>query len=377
MPSRHLAGIFPFEIRAWDIGSNDQEEIATGFKVKKKNIRKAISAHKGISVYRDNVLVLPKTDGSRDWLGLDLRRISKVGKRLSTNQIVGYVRITAADNPRIQDTSDRERLASCMEVAEFKEILRTIVRLLEQRRFEDRDTVPLALEKPMRDLFAEISADDLLENVSSLAERGAKASEALPLVTAFKHSLDTTRKTIERRSVYYSRLATVGSIAHMLVHEVRGRTTVFGSFIKFVREKFLPNADPAVAVEVEHATDATDSLDRLADTFVPLASRRFRRRLRQEVLEDRINKCLALMRDDIKAHQVECSVPESTTPVSVDPAELDTILLNLISNSLYWLREVPEGQRKLDFLIVPVPRRKTRYCPRSRHGPRHIARRSA
>ena len=55
------------------------------------------------------VLVLPKSENARDWLGLDLRRVSRVGPRLSTSQIVGYVLITSKHNPKIQDTSDRER----------------------------------------------------------------------------------------------------------------------------------------------------------------------------------------------------------------------------------------------------------------------------
>ena len=105
-------GPFPFEIRAWDIASADTKEISETFGHERRSIRKAISSHKGISVYRDGVLVLPKSEKARDWLGLDLRRVSDTGRRLSTSQLVGYVSISADDNPKISDTSDRERLAS-------------------------------------------------------------------------------------------------------------------------------------------------------------------------------------------------------------------------------------------------------------------------
>ena len=127
-------GPFSFEVRAWDIATDDTQEIAERFEFQKTQVRKAIRAHKGISVYRDGVLVLPKSDNARDWLGLDLRRVSKVGTRLSTSQVVGYVSISAEDNPQIKDTSDRERLASCIEVAEFEEILKAVVALLENER---------------------------------------------------------------------------------------------------------------------------------------------------------------------------------------------------------------------------------------------------
>ena len=44
----------------------------------------------------------------------------------------------------------------------------------------------------------------------------ASAKDILPLVTNFNRSLTETRKEIERRFVYYSRLATIGTLAQML-----------------------------------------------------------------------------------------------------------------------------------------------------------------
>ena len=46
-------GPFGFEIRAWDLTSDDTLEIHERFNLTKNSIRKAIQAHKGISVYRD------------------------------------------------------------------------------------------------------------------------------------------------------------------------------------------------------------------------------------------------------------------------------------------------------------------------------------
>src|ERR1700728_373578 len=101
-------GPFEFEIRAWDISSSDTEDLAHRFQIAKANVRKSIRAHKGISVYRDGILVLPKSEDARDWLGLDLRRFSRIGTRLSTSQIVGYVSISADNNTELEDSSNRE-----------------------------------------------------------------------------------------------------------------------------------------------------------------------------------------------------------------------------------------------------------------------------
>ena len=349
---RANCGPFSFEIRAWDIASDDTQEIAERFDFQKSQVRKAIRAHKGVSVYRDSVLVLPKSDNARDWLGLDLRRISKVGTRLSTSQIVGYVSVTAEGNPQIEDTSDRERLASCIEVAEFEEILKAVVVLLETQRDDDR--IKPDLEKPMDDLFEEVSAENLLEEVVDLSEEGVEASQTIPLLRAFSSSLDSARKTIQSRFVYYSRLATVGTIAHMLVHEIRNRTTAFGSFMELVRGRFGPFRDGSINEEFRGANSSVDALERLADTFAPLASRSFRRRRRHSVLEDRIRGCLTLQRGEIERKHVQCHVPDSETAVAVDPGELDAIILNLVTNAVYWMGDVPKEKRKLEFRFVHI-----------------------
>ena len=48
-------GPFSFELRAWDIAPEDTQEIAERFELQKSQVRRAIRAHKGISVYRDSV----------------------------------------------------------------------------------------------------------------------------------------------------------------------------------------------------------------------------------------------------------------------------------------------------------------------------------
>ena len=293
--------------------------------------------------------MLPKSENARDWLGLDLRRVSKTGTRLSTSQLVGYVSITADNNPNIVDTSDRERLVSCIEVSEFEEILKTIIALLENERDEDR--IKPGNEKPMKDLFAGLSAEDLVTEIVALSDEGAEASEAVPLLRSFNDSLDTARKAIQERFIYYSRMATMGTIAQMLVHEIRNRTTAIGSFLAFIKDRFGPFKDKDLEDEYRFADTSVLALERLADTFAPLANRNFKRQKRQSILEEQIRECLAMNRREIEKKNVICSIPNSETCVAVDPGELDAIIINLVINSLYWLGNVPKTNRRIAFKI--------------------------
>ena len=337
-------GPFEFEIRAWDIGADDTKDIAERYDIAKGNVRKEIRAHKGISVYRDGILVLPKSNEARDWLGLDLRRVSRIGTRLSTSQIVGYVSISADANPKIEDTSDRERLASNPSVLAFQEILKAIVHYLEDER--DTDRLKPADAVRLEALLDGVSADDLVEEVNTLAEEGAEVEEAALRVEAFNSRLHLVRDALKKRFVYYSRLATVGTIAQMLVHEIRNRTTAIGRFLRTSQKDCSSAASPEFESHLKLAESAVDALERLADTFAPLASRSFRRGRRHSVVEESITRCVELVDGDLKKAKIVVKVPETgSTAVAIDPGELDTIILNLLLNAVYWIPKAKRNHR--------------------------------
>ena len=189
-------GPFEFEIRAWDLTKDDTRDIAEHFGETRSSVRAAIASQRGVSVYRDDVLALPKSDGARDWLGLDLRRVSRVGDRLSTSQIVGYVRITKAGNPDVTDTSDREGLVSNPATVAFRHLVTRVVALLEVERHKDRTE-----EKdtgPARELFAELNAEPLVARLEELRDSGAGMADAVEAAAAFGSALARSRAVIEK-----------------------------------------------------------------------------------------------------------------------------------------------------------------------------------
>ena len=344
-------GPFRFDLRAWDIGMEGRSEIAHRFELKKSSIRAAIEAHQGVSVYRDGILALPKSVEAKDWLGLDLRRVSKVGTRLATNQIVGLVEISSSDNPGLRDTSDRERLASGPELSDFRRLLVGIVRLMETER--DLDRTDVGKERRMVSLFKELSAIPLVEKVQGLARKGYKAEAAVSVVERYARRSEQAVGRIERRFAYYSRLATIGTIAELLVHEIRNRTTAIGGFVSTMKKRLALARNVRVQTQCDRADRAVDALESLADRFAPLASRAYKRGGRTAVVEERIRECLALEDRVIKRHGVLCTVPQSTTVVAVDPGELDTVLLNLITNATFWLSGVKGRPRAITFAVRP------------------------
>lgn len=348
-PDSSRCGPFDFEVRAWDLDRDSTGEIAHRFELKRSAIRNGIRAHRGISVYRDGVLVLPKSDAARDWLGLDLRRLGRVGTRLSTNQIVGRVSISSRRNPGIRDTSDRERLTAGPALSDFTRLVEEIVKALEAQR--DRDRPDPHRGKAMTSLFADLSPETMLERVRTSAREGASADSVLPVVEGYAKEAEERLETIRRRFVHYSQLATVGTIAQMLVHEIRNRTTSIGRFVISMRKHFDREPNRRLQTERDRADHAVMALESLSDGLSPLASRSYRRGGRMAVVEESIHRCLDLERARIRRFEVQCRVPDSRTEVAVDPGELDTVLLNLITNALYWLSGIEDRPREIVFVV--------------------------
>lgn len=352
-------GPFEFEFRAWDLTTEDTRDIAEVFGEARSRIRAAIKSQRGISVYRDDILVLPKSDGARDWLGLDLRRISRVGPRLSTRQVVGYVRITKADNPRIVDTSDREGLVSNSATLAFESLIFRIVALLEIERHPDR----MAEQEPghARELFANVTAAPLVARLVQLRDRGGRVGDAVKAAEAFDHELDRTRVVIEKRFGYYSRLAVIGTIAQLVIHEIRNRTTVIGRGLRKAGELASRVSDTVAGRALSMAKTSVVALEALADRFAPLASRGYRPGRRTSIVEESIDRCLAMHAREIQANRVTVDRPcDSRTAVLIDPSEIDAIILNLLLNALYWIRR-NTGERRLRFRLTdgPTPKRVT------------------
>ena len=344
-PSRYLptglkplCGPFNFEIRAWDLDSDSVVKASEKFDLGRSAIRSEIRVFKGISVYRDQVLVLPKSEAARDWLGLDLRRISKVGTRISTSQIVGYVGISAEANPEIVDTSDRERLTRNDAVREFQAVLQYVVEILENKRDADRPRE----EVQMGDLFHDLDAEPIIAEAQRLIKDNAEAAEILPYLEKFSERLNKAKSRIEKTFGYYNRLATIGTLAQMLVHEVGNNNVIIDRFIRTAKT-YLEEPEKTETVMLKHLTNAESalqSLERLAERFIPLASRGFKRGRRQASIANAIETCRIAREKEIERLEIAWEAKlVSADQVKVDPGELHAVFLNFIDNAIYWLAQ--------------------------------------
>jgi signal transduction histidine kinase len=352
-PLESFCGPFRFEIRVWDVDSESTEIFTKRFNINKVKLQEQISFHKGISVYRDGVLVLPKTNTARDWLGLDIRRISRVGKRISNRQIIGYVSISEEKNKKIEDASNREGFKNTKEVRLFKKYLTKIVGCLEQLR-EDDKTDAKHKEPAFSDVLAGLLPSELKDKVETIINEKGNYNDILKAVREYESKANETREELSKRAYYYSRLASIGTMASFLIHEIRNRTGSISDLHDKLRE---PEIYKQMVGHIEkhliHAEDAVNALEILSNTFSPLAIKNPNpKKMICDPIEQ-LKTSISSFRTDIEKKDISIDYNQTSVALKMYPGELNTIFCNLLSNSIYWLRGIEKKEKaiKIQFKI--------------------------
>jgi signal transduction histidine kinase len=345
----NFCGAFKFELRVWDYDTDSIDIFTNKFSIKKSDLQQSVSYHKGISVYRDGILVLPKTDLSRDWLGLDLRRISRVGARISNRQIIGYVSITANSNPKIIDASNREGFKNNGEVRVFKKYLQKIVQKLEHFRDEDK-TGENHNEPPFSDILGKIFPGDLKDKVEHIIKNKGTYNDILNAIREYEDDVEKAQDDLTKRAYYYSRLATIGTLSAFLIHEIRGRTSDIDYLHTEIRKKektstikWISLKEPLIGAE-----NAVDSLEALADRFSPLAIRKVNR---TKSICDPIHELrvvISAFEKDLKKKNIRVKLNNISATLAIFPGEMSSIYYNLFSNAIYWLNTTVNADKMIE-----------------------------
>src|SRR5439155_1074075 len=120
-PSRPSCGPFEIELRVWDRDRPGIQRLAEIFHKKQSEIRNELDRSAGVYIYRDKFRVLPYGEPEIDWLRLDHRRVQNPTLRVSNNQVVGCVLISADQNPTLKDQSDREGIFASQAFEDLKD----------------------------------------------------------------------------------------------------------------------------------------------------------------------------------------------------------------------------------------------------------------
>ncbi|MFF6857177.1 ATP-binding protein [Streptomyces bacillaris] len=353
---RPSCGPLKLDFRVWDLESSAIKPLlALDTSARNPNdVRQLIRNNSGVALYRDGFRVQPFGEPGFDWLGFDQRRINNPTLRLSNRQVAGFVYISADDNPGLQDRSHREGLIDTPEYEELKTVILQAIARLETQRYRLRREPTAPADPPLFAGPSEGRGHGLFQNFN-LDPLRQVAAERHPDDIILSRAIEDATETINEgvRKVQeviaqFSRLATLGTLVDVVLHD--GRTALSRIGVGLRRLGKITTKVEAHDVELSAAlgklrTDFTAqerALDRLFTRIEPLSGRK-RGRPRRLSLHQSISEAVDVLESEITKHGVDVQISGEDVIVTAEPGDIRTLVVNLVSNAVYWLSTMPKG----------------------------------
>ncbi|MGH1978530.1 sensor histidine kinase [Rothia sp. L_38] len=351
-------GPFSFEINVWD---RDKVSIEENLRISNpgrvspkvndlKGFRDTLNDLAGVSIYRDGFRVLPFGEPGDDWLGLDLRRVQNPSMRLSNNQIIGRVMISADLNPGLKDQSNREGLISSGAYDDLQKILLIALNELEQRRFKYRRDNTVKSEKEKGGLFKKF---DLSEVRGTFAKNYPHDIKLISLIDKKNKDIEAGVAEVQQVISRYSRLATLGSLIDRVIHDGRTAVTFINQSSRFGENKLkssklkdLQEISSAIN-HFQNVNKQSKILSSLFNQIEPFGGRK-RGRPRKIDVAEAIKKSISNLQTTADDFGVLLESDYCSHTTFLDESEIMVVLTNLISNAIYWTaKNQKETERKV------------------------------
>ena len=181
-------GPFEFEIRAWDLSMDDTRDMAEHYREARSRIRGLIREHRGISLYRDDVLVLAEIGSCA---GLARTRPAAHQPGGNASQYQSGCRLRADNQSEEIQTSRTPAIGSAGRhpPSQRSGFIAGVVEILENERDTDRDEK----RKSAKDLFANINAAPLLSQMEGFRDEGGDVEDAISATRGFRGQTRTCK----------------------------------------------------------------------------------------------------------------------------------------------------------------------------------------
>ncbi len=318
----------------------------------------------GLMMFRDGFRVPPYGSPDDDWLDLDRTALARSGYKLNRAQIIGRVAITQRGNPRLKDQASREGLID----NEEKRALRWLLTHLIQQTFWSfmgRVEAQSAREPASGAVIEQRLASEesrLRRNLALLEKRVPAVRNEASILAELWEGIDNVKAVMDQvrqlareyeggRTQLLS-LASVGLTVEILAHELNRATET--ALLTLTHLSTLDLND--VTVKSLNGLGAQlKTLQKRLRVLDPLSTSGRNRKEKVDLAQ--------LVTDVLKSHAEHFEregvqavfrvLPNSSSRLilKVVPGMIFQVLENLISNSLYWLRQqkriTPEFQPRL------------------------------
>ena len=367
-----LCGVLDIDVRVYDREDASLDQlIQRGLKnekgqyLKKLDLRRLLNEYNGIGVYRNGFRLRPLGDPDFDWLKLDERRVQNPSQRIGNNQVIGYVQIQSEEQSQLIEKSARDGLIENEAFQKMKEITKTVIGKLEEKRFQFRKQSGLGRPtiKIKQELDKLYSSDELLKGIRSALSSARVNRKVAEQVSSLieddeRNKLETALRLRDAIAVYQGH-ATLGKIINVVLHEGRRPLSYFRNYFPLLHKaasQFEQSQDPKFVPKIiDYAQGIAENANQFVILFRRLdplaAQRRSRRKL--EALVPMIRRAIQTFSKQLREASVTCSIHgDEKFKFLCWNQDIIAIFTNLVDNSLYWLLTTKSGPRCIDVTLT-------------------------
>jgi len=355
----------------------------------KRNWQEFMAANQGIRIYRDKFRVRPygEPSGKGDWLDLGIRRakspggVKQGGWKVGPHQIVGAVFIGRQSNPLLEDQTNREGIveseaffdmhAFCVKTIQiFEGYAQKVAR--EEDEDSDTEEKKSLAKKAITETTEVVEAfkskisesietdapspqeylDKLLEIESKLAEAAARSNELEVHLEQKAEELESEKDTL-------ANLASLGILTVCFGHEAKEFTNLSLVNAQNLKSNFELGTfmlTPPYDEEFSKCLNTIISSTGFVRNFASFALGNIKpdkRKRKATSIGGIANDVFKSLKASLERQNIEFDISvESQTKITAFEIDLESILVNLISNSIWALKRTPIGQRFISVKIT-------------------------
>jgi signal transduction histidine kinase len=290
----------------------------------KAGLKKFLDVNGGLRVYRDGVRVYDFGEPGNDWLDLGGRRVNIPTVRISNNQIIGAMSLDAASSQDLVEKTNREGFIESEAYETFRQAVLFALTQVEADRRIDKARLR---EQYSRKTVKEPVVEDLAELRYELKKR--KLDKELG-------------KYLDRIEVQFAQVrdtlltaAGSGLTLTTIIHEVE---KIIQELVRAVKQHADRHRITALVTHLATMVDGLAYLARKSGTT-------------REKASDLIHQALFNTEYRLRAHgiKVACGTDEGDRDFEVRCTRrlVVSTLMNLIDNSIHWLENKGDKQKRL------------------------------
>lgn len=334
IPREIECGSFSFSFYVFDFSTDAPSKYKLDDKDKEK-----IRPHR-IYLYRDGIRVYPYGDPDDDWLQIDtLRGTISAGTFLSNDQVIGVVKISHSENPRLKDKTNREGLIDDgYATSDFIKLLQTFLIYIRKKPYHQYQ-----IDNKRRENQKKIIEKQLYSNLASLRDIVKDNKAATEKLNEIEKDYKVEKQFLTRRAETTESLAGVGLSVETASHDImRMMNLVLTNLDNLISDIISSNTPIDGESLLKELNSIRGSLGfvhaQLKDIQLLFTSSKQKHRNIQ--VREILDKVVKIYKNTANKQNVKITINEvkgSPLVAKTTDAILLQVLLNLFDNSIYWL----------------------------------------